>query len=361
MRKIPWWVPKIGDEEMPFIAEALKNDFPNQGPLTEKFESQLKDLLGCKHAIAVTSGTTALFLALKALDIGAGDEVIVPDFTFIATANAVQMTGAKSILVDIDPVTLNMDVASFERAITPHTKAVIPVHVSGRGCNMEALTEISSTHNVKIVEDAAEALSSKYQGKFLGTLGALGCFSFSAHKTITTGQGGLIVTDDDGLAQKIVMLKDQGRPVRGTGGDDIHDEVGYNFKFTDLQAAVGLGQLKYLETRAGRMRAINSLYKERLTDVQQIKLLDFNKDELPQWTDALVEDRDQLVDHLAGKGIDCRKFWRPLHTQKPYKGADDLFPNATSNADKALWLPSAFTLEDSDIKNVCEEIKSFYG
>jgi perosamine synthetase len=188
-KKIRWWVPQIGGEEKKLIGKVLVRHFPNEGELTTLFENKIAALLGAKHAVAVTSGTAAIFLALKSLGIGHGDEVIVPDMTFIATANAVEMTGAKPILVDIDPLTLNISIGAIKRAITKKTKAIIPVHVSGRPADMDGIVAVAKRHRIHVVEDAAEALMSKKGGRYLGTFGLLGCFSFSAHKTITTGAG----------------------------------------------------------------------------------------------------------------------------------------------------------------------------
>jgi len=359
--KIPWWEPQFGSEERKLITKALDNNFPNEGELTTLFEQKLSKLLNCKHAVAVNSATVAMFLSLKALSIGHGDEVIVPDMTFIATANAVEMSGAKPVLVDIDPKTLNIDSKAFEHAITKKTKAVIPVHVSGRAADMSTIMNITQSNDIFIVEDAAEAFMSKHKGKFLGTFGKFGCFSFSPRKTITTGQGGAIITNDDEFYIRLRELKDQGRPVRGTGGDDLHNAIGYNFKFTDLQAALGLGQLTYLESRMERMKKNYSIYAENLRDVDGISLFNFNiaKGELPQWTDALVENRNNLDANLRNKGIECRRFWFPIHTQIPYKLPDDKFPNSTNLSPKAIWLPSSFTLSDEDINIVCSSIREF--
>ena len=358
---IRWWVPQIGDEERRLIIKVLDNNFPNEGELTTLFEQKLCRLLGCKHAVAVTSATAAIFLALKALGITHGDEVIVPDITFIATANAVEMCGAKPVLVDVDPKTMTIDTNAFSDAMTKRTRAVIPVHVSGRAADMDTIAKIAKSSDIHIVEDAAEAFLSKYKGRFLGTFGKAGCFSFSPHKTITTGQGGVIVTDDAELHIQLRMLKDQGRPNRGTGGDDLHNVIGYNFKFTDLQAAVGLGQLTYLEARIERMKRIYGLYEENLKDLDGISLFHFNiaEGEMPQWTDAIVEHRDDLDKYLRANGIECRRYWFPIHTQVPYRLPDDKFPNSTKLSPKALWLPSAFTLSDKDVETICNHIKDF--
>jgi perosamine synthetase len=358
MATIKWWEPIIGSEEKKYINQVLDNNFPNEGPLTTKFEEQLTKLLGCRHVIATTSATAAMFLSLKALGVGYGDEVIVPDMTFISTANAVEMTGAKPVLADVDK-TLNIDPEAFSKAITEKTKAVMPVHVTGRAADVDAIMKIADENNIFVAEDAAEAFMSKHEGKCLGTFGKLGCFSFSPHKTITTGQGGAIAINDDTLYVRLKELKDQGRPKRGTGGDDVHHSIGYNFKFTDLQAAVGLGQLNYLDSRIERLRKNYKLYAENLKDVDGISVFKFDDEEVPQWTDAIVEKRDKLDKFLGDNEMECRRFWFPLHTQVPYKLPDDNFPNSTSLSKKALWLPSAFTLTDEDIISVCNKIKEF--
>ncbi|MDP3788948.1 MAG: DegT/DnrJ/EryC1/StrS family aminotransferase, partial [Candidatus Omnitrophota bacterium] len=250
---------------------------------------------------------------------------------------------------------------AFLAVVNKNTKAVIPVHVSGRAADMEAIMAVAKRNNIFVVEDAAEAFMSKHKGKHLGTFGKAGCFSFSAHKTITTGQGGVIVTDDSRLYTRLKELKDQGRPAKGTGGDDLHKSVGYNFKFTDLQAAVGLGQLTYLKPRIKRAKEIYKRYLKNLKGVSSIRLFHFDIDggEVPQWTDAIVERRDGFDAYLRANRIDCRRYWFPLHTQAPYRLPDKNFSNSTRLSPKALWLPSAFTLSDSDIDSVCKLIKKW--
>jgi perosamine synthetase len=288
--------------------------------------------------------------------------VIVPDVTFIATCNAVRLTGATPVLADIDARTLNVDPASVERAITPRTKAVVPVHVSGRGADMTAIAAIAARHGIPVIEDAAEALLSSQNGRTLGTVGAAGCLSFSPNKTITTGQGGLVLSDDDGLAARLRALKDHGRPVQGTGGNDEHPTLGYNFKLTNLQAAIGLVQADWLERRARRLQDVYRRYRAGLDGVSEITLPGFDVDggEVPQWVDAVAERRDALVDHLLRRNMHCRPFWFPIHTQAPYRQPDAQFPVSTCVMPNAVWLPSALTLSDPDIDRVCAEIRSFY-
>jgi perosamine synthetase len=360
-RKLEFWSPQFGAEEKELVAQVIDSGFVNDGKVTAQFESEIAALLGCKHVVATTSGTSAIFLALAGIGVKAGDEVIVPDVTFIATANAVTLTGAKPVLVDVDPQKLTLDPESTEQAITARTRAIVPVHVSGRAADPESLLDIAKRHGISVVEDAAEALASRHRGRCLGTFGTAGCFSLSPNKSITTGQGGLIATDDDALHQRLRELKDQGRPVRGTGGDDVHASIGYNFKFTNLQAAVGLGQLKDLPRRLDRMTSIHRNYVKGLQGVPGVSVLPFCLEggEIPQWTDVLVERRDELYDHLASRGIHGRRYWHPLHTQAPYKLPCDQFPNSTKQVPRAMWLPSAFTLSDGDALAVCNEIREF--
>ena len=360
-RKIDFWVPQFGPEEKARVADVIDSGFLNDGDVTTQFEREVAELLGCKHVVATTNGTSAIFLALAGVGIQAGDEVLVPDVTFIATANAVSLTGAKPVLVDVDPQNLTVNPAAAERAITPRTKAIVPVHVSGRAADIAAISEIAKRYGLLVIEDAAEAFWSKHRGKCLGTFGSAGCFSLSPNKTITTGQGGLIATDDDRLHVRLRELKDQGRPARGTGGDDTHNSVGYNFKFTNLQAAIGLAQLKDLPRRADRMRKIYQGYRDGLRGVAGIAVIPFHieEGELPQWTDVLADQRDALYDHLASHGIRGRRFWHPLHTQAPYRRPSQEFPNSTREIPHAMWLPSAFVLSDEEVAAVCAEIRSF--
>lgn len=363
-KKICWWMPQTGTkEERELVKQVFDNNYVNEGDFTSEFENKIAKLVDAKYAVAVTSCTAGMFLALKGLGIGSGDEVIVPDITFIATINAVDMTGANPVLVDINSHDFTINIGAIEKAITPKTKAIMPVHVTGRGADMESILSIAKKHNLVIVEDAAEALASKYKNKYLGTYGDAGCFSFSPNKTVTTGQGGVIVTNNEKLYATLRMLKDQGRPEKGSGGDDIHYIRGYNFKFTNLQAAVGLGQLNYFKARVKHMREIYQLYEKELRNVKELSIFpcDINNGAIPQWTDVIAERRDELVEYLKNRDIDSRKYWIPIHQQVPYKLPDNEFPNSTHLSRQALWLPSAFTLSDDDIRLVCDLIKKFYS
>src|SRR5438132_769227 len=252
--RVAWWQPELGQEERERVLQVLTSNYINDGEMTEEFARKIAKLVDAKFGVGVTSGTSAIYLSLVALGIGHGDEVIVPDMTFIATANAVSMTGATPVLVDVDLSTLNISVAALEAAITSKTKAVVPVHVSGRAAEIENILRFCRQRELMVVEDAAEAFCSRHNHRHLGTFGQTGCFSFSPNKVITTGQGGVIVTDDEAIFHRLRELKDQGRPVRGTGGADVHDRIGFNFKLTNLQAAVRLGQLEKLAAIVARIR-----------------------------------------------------------------------------------------------------------
>lgn len=361
-KRINWWQPRVGEEERALLLEVLDSNFLNDGEYTSRFEKKLSELLGCKHAVAVTNGTSAIFLALVANGVGLGDEVIIPDITFIATANAVVLAGAKPVLVDVDPQTLNMSPTALEQAITPHTKAVIPVHVSGRPANMLTILGIAEKHGLIVIEDAAEALLSKLNNKCLGTFGQAGAISFSPNKTITTGQGGVVLLNDDTLEVRLRELKDQGRPVRGTGGEDTHDQIGYNFKLTNLQAAIGIAQLNNLSARVSRMKQNYRQYLEGLNDIEELTFPPFKVDEgeVPQWVDVLTTKRDELIEFLEAQEIYCKKFWFPMHTHKPYRMPDENFPNSTRLAAQAFWLPSCFSLTNGDVDLVCMHIRKFF-
>ena len=361
-KTIPWWQPETGVEERERVLAVLASNYLNDGDITTEFERRMAAALGAKHAVATTSGTAAIFLSLAAHGIGRGDEVIVPDVTFIATANAVTLAGATPVLVDVDPERLTMNPEAFAAAVTTRTRAVIPVHVSGRAAAIERIVEIATARGIAVIEDAAEALRSRHRGRCLGTFGRSGCFSFSPNKTITTGQGGLVITDDGALTVRLRELKDQGRPVRGTGGNDVHASIGFNFKLTNLQAAVGVAQLERLEGRVRRLADVYRRYRELLADIDEVTVLPFDIDrgETPQWVDVLADDRDRLVEHLERCGIQSRPFWYPIHTQQPYRGVGE-FPVASRVVPKALWLPSALSLTDEDVRAVSERIREFYG
>ena len=261
---IPWFEPAMGEMEKDAVLAVIESNFINDGDVTQAFEERIAELIGVKHCVAVTSGTSAISLALMGLGIGPGDEVIVPDLTFIATANAVRMTGADVKLVDVEPARFTINPGRVAESIGPRTRAIVPVDVNGRGADYDALEAICAEHDVFLVCDAAEALGSRWGGRPLGGFGDAGCFSFSPNKVVTTGQGGMIATNHAELHERLLELKDQGRRRRNAGGNDRHPVMGYNFKLTNLQAAIGIAQLERLPQRLAQARVRDQWYWESL-------------------------------------------------------------------------------------------------
>jgi perosamine synthetase len=357
---IAWFQPQMTGGELPRLADVLERNFLNDGPLTREFEARIAQRAGVGHGIAVTSGTAAITLTLLALGIKPGNEVIVPDLTFIATANAARLAGATVVLADVEPLRLTLSALAVEAAITSRTRAIIPVDVNGRGSDYAALDRICRDRGLAMVCDAAEALGSRYDGEPLGSYGDAACFSFSPNKTLTTGQGGMIVTRSSQLADRLYELKDQGRRVRGSGGDDLHPVMGFNFKFTDLQAAVGLAQLDAFDARLAHAARRDAWYRAALAGVDGIVFPDMDSQagEVRQWTDVLIDRRAEVRTALEAERIGCRSFWFPLHSQAPYQQAVPRFPNASRISDRGLWLPSNFDLSESDVARVASVIKT---
>jgi perosamine synthetase len=359
-RAIPWFGPEVGLREKELLAEVIDSNYINDGPVTRRFEAEIARLAGTKYAVGVTSGTAAISLALMGLGVGRGDEVIVPDLTFAATANAVAMTGAEVRLVDIEPVRFSLDAQKVRAALTPKTRAIVTVDVNGRGAGYAALEPLAKETGLFLVTDSAEGLASRHGGKPLGSYGNAGCFSFSANKTVSTGQGGMITTSDEALHGRLRELKDQGRRHQGTGGDDLHPALGFNFKLTNLQSAVGLAQLEKLQARLAFARERDRWYRAALGDCPGIVLpaVDIAGGEAVQWTDALVERRDLLRKAFDAGRIGHRAFWFPVHAHKPYAAPAERFPAATRVSAQGLWLPSAFSLTQAEVARTCDVIRS---
>jgi perosamine synthetase len=358
---IPFWEPVMGEREKELIGEVIDSNFPNDGPVTTRFENAIAEICEVPFAVATTSGTSAIFLGLVACGVRPGDEVIIPDTTFIATASAVVLAGATPVLVDVKSDDMTIDPIEVESAITERTKAIVPVHISGRAVDMRLILDIAKRHRLMVVEDAAEALGSRVSDQPLGSIGDVGCFSFTANKTITTGQGGMVVTNDPEIHDRLRGLKDHGRVSRGTGGADEHPSIGFNFKFTNLQAAMGLAQLETFRQRQDHLRNTFITYAARLDRNPVIRLPGFDIDGggYPQWVDAIIDDRDSLHDYLAEHGIETRKFWFPLHSQTPYRGRDEDFANASLVAKQGIWLPTAYGLTEDHINQVCDRIEEW--
>ncbi len=328
---------------------------------TLELERMIADFVDVKHCIMLPNGTVSLTVALLALGLKAGDEVLVPNFTMIASPNACKLFGVEPVLIDIEPKTLCIDLAQAKEAITPRTKALMYVAFNGRAGDMKEAVKFCRSHNLFLIEDAAQALGSRQSGKHLGTFGEVGSFSFSVPKIITMGQGGALVTDSDELAKKIRLIKDFGR--KG-GGSDTHDEWGWNFKFTDLQAVIGIEQMKKLPWRVERKKEIWKRYEDGLRGVAGVELVATNlKDTSPWFIEVFVDDPDALAAYLKEQGIGSRRAYPAINTQKIYKDAcaGKSFPVSERVAARGLWLPSSSKLADAEIDTVVSAIKLFYA
>ena len=348
-------------ETISLIKRILTSNFPNEGKFTKLLEKKLLKLINAKYIITTTSGTISIFLALKSVGIKTGDEVIIPNITFPATANAVVLAGAKPVLVDINKNNLLINENNLLKKINKKTKAIIPVHISGRGSNIKQIIKIAKNKKLFVIEDAAEAFMSKVNGKFLGTYGHAGCFSFAPNKIMTTGQGGFVVTNNKLIYKNLCKLKDQGRIGPTTGGEDIYDTVGYNFKFTNLQAVLGLTQLKSIYYRVKTLKNHYKFYKNNLIQNKQFKIIGFDlkSGELPLWTDIYSSKRNELFKYLQKQKIFCRYFWHPLNTCKPFKKSFSDFKNSKLLSKKLMWLPSSLSLKKKDLIKICYHINKF--
>lgn len=353
--------PLFGEEEKREIDNYLMEDgFFTEYKKTEEFENSIKSFTGAKHCIVVNNGTISLTLAAIALGVKSGDEVIVPNYTMIATPNSVKLIGAEVKFVDVEPDTLVMDIEKVRKVITKKTKLIILVSANGRApkCGIEKFKDLSLEYGIPILEDAAQSLGSFYDlNTHIGRIGKIGSFSFSAPKIISTGQGGALITDDDELAESLRKLKDFGRT---TGGTDVHDSIGYNFKFTELQACVGLAQMRKLPERIIRKKEIWDLYNTKLEGISQVKL--FHNDTKycsPWFIDAVVENRTGLEKYLSEIGIGTRKMYPPINAQKAYQLSGS-YPVSERIGVNGLWLPSMVQLENDEINWICREIRNFY-
>jgi perosamine synthetase len=350
----PWY----GEEEIGAITEYLRSGgWIMEFKKTRELEQLICDYTGAKYCSIVANGTISLFIALKAIGVKQDDEVIVPDYTMIATPNSVILAGAKPVFVDVDD-SMCLDVEKVEEAITPKTKAVMHVSINGRAGKLKGLKELCDEKGIILIEDAAQSLGSFYQGKHLGNWGAIGSFSFSVPKIITMGQGGALVTNDEELYKKICKIKDFGRI---SGGLDIHDEFGWNFKFTDMQSVFGIEQMKKLPSRVERKKEIGKMYKKLLDGIEQVKQIETNFNEVAPWfIEILVEDPEKLRDYLKSQNIGTRVFYPAIHTQEIYKETKGNFPKALYFSQRGLWLPSSSQLSDEEIFYVCGKIKDYY-
>ena len=361
---IPVAEPCFGEEELSNVIEAVKSGWiSSKGKFIEEFEQKLAKYCGRKYGVATSNGTVALHLALKALGIGKGDEVIVPDLTFVAVANSVTYCNAKPVFVDSHPEYWCIDPEKIEEKITPRTKAIIPVHLYGHPCDMAPISDIANDHDLYVVEDAAEAHGAEYKGKKVGSFGVVSCFSFYGNKIITTGEGGMCLTNNEELAEKMRILRDHGM---NPNKKYWYDVVGFNYRMTNLQAAVGVAQLERLDEFIEKKREIAKWYSEELNDLEEKELITLHP-EMP-WAKCvywmyciLVEDkfsmcRDELMKKLEEKEIDTRPFFYPMHVMPPYKN-NEKFPVAEEISRKGINLPSGVNLTKKNLKEVVSTIK----
>ena len=356
---IPQVKPWMGKEELKAVKEPIKNNWLTEGPQCKEFSDKLNDMMGVEYGVFAPNGTLALYLGLLALGIGPGDEVILPNSTFIASANAVILTGAKPTFVDVDE-SFQID---YEKCLVKgDTKAVMPVHLYGTMVNMESTMRFAEDMALLVIEDACQAVGVKFKGQHAGTFGDIGCFSFFADKTITTGEGGYVVCKTEEMYKKLLMLRNQGRENSGTF---IHPSFGVNFRITDLQASIGLAQLKKLPTIISRKLKFLEWYHKGLDGIKQVKFFEPIKDAnfIPFRVVLMCEDAHQLMEHLSNNGVQSRGFFYPLHKQpcfKEYNFINRDFPNSIYGYEHGVCLPVFPELTPQEIKYICDTIKEFY-
>jgi dTDP-4-amino-4,6-dideoxygalactose transaminase len=377
MRKIPIAVPSLGDEEWHAVREPLLSGWLTQGPKVAAFEKRFAQLHEVKHALAVTSCTTGLHLALLAADVGPGDEVIVPAFTWVATANAVIYCGGKPVFTDVSRTTFNLDLQDVARRITPRTKAVVAVHLFGLCADIDGLREILPPH-VKIIEDAACAAGGKYKGRSAGTLGDVAAFSFHPRKSITTGEGGMVTTNDDAAASKMDTLRNHGASIseeqRHLGPRPYllaeFDELGFNYRMTDLQAAVGLVQIEKLEPFIQERARWARWYAEELSDIDWLETPRDPNDGRHAWQAFVTyvdpkrapKARNEIMEILQQKGISTRPGTHAVHMLGYYREnygtkAED-FPGARDCNDNTMAIPLHNKMTEEDYAYVVDALRS---
>jgi perosamine synthetase len=347
--RIPLSSPDIDETDIAAVVRVLRTSRLSLGPALEEFEQAFAEYIGVSHAVALSSGTAGLHLALLALGIGPSDEVIVPSFTFIAAANAVRHVGAGPIFVDIDPVTLNMDPDYVERAITPRTRALMVVHTFGVPAELDALLEIASRHGLKVIEDACEAIGSEYKSRKVGAYGDAGVFAFYPNKQMTTGEGGMVVTQSPEIAATIRSLRNQGR--RASDSWFEHSELGYNYRISEINCALGLSQLHRIDNLLAKRRAVAAEYHRRLRDYSAFILPPLSLPERSiSWFVYIIRlnvnfserDRDRVRERLIERGIGCGRYFAPIHLQPAYRSSAASkmrLPVTEAEAERTLALP----------------------
>jgi dTDP-4-amino-4,6-dideoxygalactose transaminase len=374
---LPFHVPDIGEDEIQGVVETLRSGWLTTGPKTKQFEEDFARYVGCRYAVAVNSCTAALHLALEAVGVTTGDEVILPTMTFAATAEVVRYLNATPVLVDCQPDTLNIDPMQIERVVTPKTKAIIPVHFAGHPCEMETILEIAKAHKLTVIEDAAHALPTRVQGKMVGTIGDISCFSFYATKTITTGEGGMATTENREWAERMRMMSLHGISKdawkRYTAEGSWYYEIlapGYKYNLTDIAAVIGIQQLKKCDAFWRRRQQHAALYSEAFTDVPGIIVPPMVEDGQHAWHLYVIQlqlerlriDRNTFIELLKQQNIGTSVHFIPLHLHPYYRDSfgyrSEDFPHASIIFQQTVSLPIYPKMTEADIKYVSDVVKA---
>lgn len=369
MKKIPLARPFFDGREIELLASCLDSCHVAQGPFVARFENGVADLLGGGYALAVSSGTSALHLAVKALGLGPGDEVIVPAFTWVATAHAVEYAGARAVFADVDPSTFNVTAQNIERMLTPRTRAIIPVHLFGLPSPMKDIMALAQRHGLRVIEDAACALGAEEGNAKAGTIGDVGCFSFHPRKNLTTGEGGMLFTKDAALSGRLAALRNHGASIRSEGSaliDASFDALGLNFRMSDIQGAVGCAQLEKLRSMQEERRRLAERYGELLRNLD-LMLPAVPTDMTHAWQAYVVllpeggrERRDAVMARLAEKGIETRAGTQAVHRleyyMKKYGLRSEDCPMAALCEDTSIALPLYCGLEERGQARVAKEL-----
>jgi len=367
--QIPLAAPDIRDADRAAVLAVLDSGVLSLGPKLPEFEQAVARVTRSRYAIAVNSGTSALHLCVKAAGISDGDEVITTPFSFIASANCILFERATPVFVDIDPVTYNIDASRIEAAITPRTKAILPVHVFGRPCALAEITYIAHKHGLKIIEDACEAIGAKYHDAPVGTSGQTGVFAFYPNKQLTTGEGGVIVTDDLSVANQCRIWRNQGRG--DSNGWLEHDSIGYNYRLSDINCALGITQLARLDEVIASRARVAKFYDEALREIPEIIAPRISEPDAEiSWFVYVVRlsdefsrsDRDQVILDLKRQGIGARNYFPPIHLQPLYQRmfgyCSGAFPITEHISDRTIALPFFNQLTEGEVKIVCSSLRN---
>ena len=360
MYKIPVYQPSLNGNEKKYVNECLDSTWiSSKGRFVGEFEGAFADYVGVKHAATVSNGTVAIHLALLALGIGEGDEVIVPTLTYISSVNAIVYTGATPVFVDSLADTWQIDPEDVVKKITSKTKAVMAVHLYGHPCDMTSLVEICRANDLFLIEDCAEAIGTKYNNRYVGTFGDISTFSFFGNKTITTGEGGMVVTNDETLHDRAVHFKGQGLAKHR---QYWHDVVGYNYRMTNICAAIGLAQLENVEKVLAEKNRVANIYREELNGTSIVFHNPISDDVYHSYwmCSILAEDnsqRDKIRVHLDREGIETRPLFYPVHTMPMYSSKYQRHPVAENLGWRGINLPSYPSLKDEEIIMICDKIK----